>query len=801
MIEIGNAGKLGLLGSDDNVNSVFFFKNDSIYARKTGDFVSAYESRYNTVYGVNGPSFTSNSDYNTAVGYQSANDQASHVASVFVGAGAGYNVKAKNSILLGKKTIVLSGNDTVYEHDNVVTVGNDNAVHNAQESVILGNLSKNQHKTVNRRVARNVLVGHGNINNSNDAIMVGYKNKNEGKKSVLIGKNITNTGDNSLIIYPKLSDGTIIDQYVNEENDHVNIFGLITGNSNQLNINGNVSFAEQVSFSNLEADNFAVHSNIVAGGTVTSASNVTGSLSASTASISSNLEIGGSLSVQQDIFIAGSNIIEVIQSTETSASGLEEKFRELEFQQSVADQGIRELDDQLKDARAGITDNYDSLSKMINDNGFEIQQNRAVIDGMKQEQTNLELYLDDTIGTQIETQFNSIIQKAIDGTYVFNIVRDSLTKFPSFTADITLSNYEKLPRWDFDVQSAPNLDPANHVFGDFEGVFQLHKSVCENEEDSIHTGFMSTCNVVLSTSNVFRNRTMFSDKVIMSNNLAVNSNLFIGGVLQSFSNQIVVNDNLLVHEALHVSEFIQTNAIKADHNFNNYVKVFSNLSFSNDWRIFTSNNPNNSNLMDLVFKGTNEGSEGIETTFTDFIPGQLNFTGQHRCSYCNNVDLFFDDAHREEMKSFSGYIVSSTGKYSDLNDEDSINIDDAIPIVELSTKAHDKRAFGVISCDEDTAFPDDMNRRSFQVGTLKFKTRYNKKSTKIIVNSVGEGGIWVCDQNGDIQNGDLIVTSDTPGVGMRQEDDLIRSCTVAKATCDSDFASSSKCFIGCTYKF
>jgi hypothetical protein len=60
-----------------------------------------------------------------------------------------------------------------------------------------------------------------------------------------------------------------------------------------------------------------------------------------------------------------------------------------------------------------------------------------------------------------------------------------------------------------------------------------------------------------------------------------------------------------------------------------------------------------------------------------------------------------------------------------------------------------------------------------------------------------------CNQNGDIHNGDLIVTSDVPGIGMRQSDNAVRSYTIAKATCDAVFTgvADAKKFIGCTYKF
>jgi hypothetical protein len=57
----------------------------------------------------------------------------------------------------------------------------------------------------------------------------------------------------------------------------------------------------------------------------------------------------------------------------------------------------------------------------------------------------------------------------------------------------------------------------------------------------------------------------------------------------------------------------------------------------------------------------------------------------------------------------------------------------------------------------------------------------------ISVLSVGDSreadcqGFNVCNENGDIQPGDLLVTSNTPGYLMKQDDDIIRSCTVGKA--------------------
>jgi hypothetical protein len=57
----------------------------------------------------------------------------------------------------------------------------------------------------------------------------------------------------------------------------------------------------------------------------------------------------------------------------------------------------------------------------------------------------------------------------------------------------------------------------------------------------------------------------------------------------------------------------------------------------------------------------------------------------------------------------------------------------------------------------------------------------------LIVHSVGEGGILVCNSNGKIENGDYITSSDYLGYGEKQDDDILHNYTVAKSTMDCDF--------------
>jgi len=70
----------------------------------------------------------------------------------------------------------------------------------------------------------------------------------------------------------------------------------------------------------------------------------------------------------------------------------------------------------------------------------------------------------------------------------------------------------------------------------------------------------------------------------------------------------------------------------------------------------------------------------------------------------------------------------------------------------------------------------------------------------VAINSVGEGQINVCGENGDFAVGDLIVTSSTPGKGMKQIDDIVRSSTVAKIRENVTFASPTEVkLVSCIY--
>jgi hypothetical protein len=201
------------------------------------------------------------------------------------------------------------------------------------------------------------------------------------------------------------------------------------------------------------------------------------------------------------------------------------------------------------------------------------------------------------------------------------------------------------------------------------------------------------------------------------------------------------------------------------------------------------------NLRDNTWNNPGFG-RGYLSDATDV--GQITFTGQHRSLPAEGTVADFENK--------VGLIVVSTGKYASMSEED-ITINDAMPKVELSSKANDKRAFGVVSNVEDV----DSDERRFQLGLWGSSMEKPEGDDRVIINSVGEGAMWVTDINGNLENGDYITTSDLAGYGMKQDDDLLHNYTVAKITMDCDFDLNSteyrceqigpykRAFVGVTY--
>ncbi len=240
----------------------------------------------------------------------------------------------------------------------------------------------------------------------------------------------------------------------------------------------------------------------------------------------------------------------------------------------------------------------------------------------------------------------------------------------------------------------------------------------------------------------------------------------------------------------------------------------------------------------------------LGTTFQvteDFDPSLLNFTGQHRCSMTGGAGFRVQSAVAPGALPgvLPGMLVSASGSYRDLDGSRAISVDEAVPTVAITARARDPTAFGVVSREEEPG-----PRRVYRLASVAFGSdKAAPGEAKVVVNSVGEGGMWVCDEGGPLSNGDLVCSSSYPGMAMRQNandcddrdrpgddrpgddrpgddrpgddrpgDDVVRSYTAGKTTCSCDFrtpppggclmeytrrdgTAGTAAFVGVTYKF
>lgn len=213
----------------------------------------------------------------------------------------------------------------------------------------------------------------------------------------------------------------------------------------------------------------------------------------------------------------------------------------------------------------------------------------------------------------------------------------------------------------------------------------------------------------------------------------------------------------------------------------------------------------NFQIPDTLTFQNNQGSFQADWTSVGYLRGTgtnslINFTGQHRC-----------DSEDINSRESIGLIVVSTGKYNNLIELDKPTINESLPIVTLSSKRNQKSCFGVLSDEEDR----NGGPREYSHGNFVSVYHDEEEINRAIINSLGEGAIWICNINGNLENGDYITTCEIPGHGMRQDDDLLHNYTVAKITQDCNFELNNsnydcvefeyngniyrKAFVGCTY--
>lgn len=177
-----------------------------------------------------------------------------------------------------------------------------------------------------------------------------------------------------------------------------------------------------------------------------------------------------------------------------------------------------------------------------------------------------------------------------------------------------------------------------------------------------------------------------------------------------------------------------------------------------------------SNNTRLVIDGKGEFGNNIYVKGT-----MLPFTGSHRA------------VAPLEVNYQPGEIIVDGQLY------DEGDMSNTIYFAEKSSVANQRGVIGVFLEDEFRQF-EDID------GTITVTNWLDDGNKYVLVNAVGEGKVLVCGENGNISRGDLIVTSSMPGRGMKQDDDIIRGYTVAKAREDVVFSSETEeKLVSCIY--
>lgn len=185
-------------------------------------------------------------------------------------------------------------------------------------------------------------------------------------------------------------------------------------------------------------------------------------------------------------------------------------------------------------------------------------------------------------------------------------------------------------------------------------------------------------------------------------------------------------------------------------------------------KIMTTN-PNGTDLRGITIGGT--GTYGA-TALGGFAP----FTGCHDGLLDKTTAVMPGDILVD-----TGIVIAKLG------------VGDTLTQVMVSYTANQKSPIGIY-VDKNTEIPHilktPVTRETVENGVTVEVLSYELGSEYediiethdiVAINSLGEGQINVCGENGTIELGDLIVTSSIPGKGMRQADDIVRSYTVAKA--------------------
>ena len=177
------------------------------------------------------------------------------------------------------------------------------------------------------------------------------------------------------------------------------------------------------------------------------------------------------------------------------------------------------------------------------------------------------------------------------------------------------------------------------------------------------------------------------------------------------------------------------------------------------------------------------------SSYAAYLTGAIGpFTGSHDALIANDTVVTVGDILVD-----SGMAIKKS-------------INDCITEVVVSSQPNQKGVVGVYVKTDPDHLPVTLSRTVVDVETGQVSQILDEQyegliaaNNVCIVNSLGEGLVNACGENGDIAVGDLIVASSIPGKGMKQSDDIVRSYTVAKARESVTFTQGEIKQIACIY--
>lgn len=191
-------------------------------------------------------------------------------------------------------------------------------------------------------------------------------------------------------------------------------------------------------------------------------------------------------------------------------------------------------------------------------------------------------------------------------------------------------------------------------------------------------------------------------------------------------------------------------------------------------------NPASSSALIYVYDSSNTGIYAVQGNGAGGSTVTTSFTAGH------------DTVIEQSTHVVPGMIVESTGEI--WHKPTSITFETALPKVRLADSNGSSKVFGVVAGFVEQAEDEEGWQHNGYTMRPAFP-RYGQiagvgaDEWNIGTMSLGEGCIWVTNYNGEIQNGDLIESSVIIGYGRKQDDDIMRSKTVAKCTESIDWSS------------